>query len=480
MKTSLGILAALAAIFGTATSASAQSLEESYANLCSDEAMKQSEACVALRRAMLEKLNAENGIIAQPVTRADSEQADTERGQIPEGSSAFASPARTPDFATMQSLTLADAASDGRWGVFARLVGTNWASEDMGPKHNPEKPRVMRLFASFSFLDGGQALEIQEGVELTKPTPSRTIILTPTSQPRVFHGLITQSLTQMSWRVPFRLEDNATLVSDWYKVTDAGHGVQEMHARFGYKLMSDGTLAALAARGFGKNRPPMSELNAPEASNGRLRVYNPSVIQVFISEQLASFSDVRQMEIETEALQAQLVQMERERAQRKASSGGILGVILGLGVGLLAGDAYGLDTSQTIGAAMKGVQLMNPNSELASTFGGMGEQLLTGGNTGMAAATGGAVSSAASYPTKPNLAGSACSGFTEGNYRQQALQGGGDSQLHTMCGQAFEYYTMYKRAIAQGASQADAERTYEAHRQAAQTASGYLSSHAAN
>ena len=46
-----------------------------------------------------------------------------------------------------------------------------------------------------------------------------------------------------------------------------------------------------------------------------------------------------------------------------------------------------------------------------------------------------------------------------------------------MCGQAFEYYTMYKRAIAQGYSEADANRTYAAHEQSARVAEGFLDSH---
>ena len=36
-----------------------------------------------------------------------------------------------------------------------------------------------------------------------------------------------------------------------------------------------------------------------------------------------------------------------------------------------------------------------------------------------------------------------------------------------MCGQAFEYYSMYLRAIEHGYSEADANRTYDAHQQAA-------------
>jgi hypothetical protein len=62
-----------------------------------------------------------------------------------------------------------------------------------------------------------------------------------------------------------------------------------------------------------------------------------------------------------------------------------------------------------------------------------------------------------------NLATEMCDGFTEENYREKALADGPDEQLRSLCGQAFEYYTMYKRALAQGYSEADAERTYQAH-----------------
>lgn len=80
----------------------------------------------------------------------------------------------------------------------------------------------------------------------------------------------------------------------------------------------------------------------------------------------------------------------------------------------------------------------------------------------------------APYPVKPNLAATeACAGFTEQNYRQRALAGGSDVQLDTMCGQAFEYYTMYKRAIAQGYSEADANRTYDAHAKSALVANDF-------
>lgn len=67
---------------------------------------------------------------------------------------------------------------------------------------------------------------------------------------------------------------------------------------------------------------------------------------------------------------------------------------------------------------------------------------------------------------EPNLAASTCADFgvTEDNYRQASLAPGNDVQVRTMCGQALEYYSMYKRALAQG--HPEAWRTYDAHRQA--------------
>ncbi|MGN7160514.1 hypothetical protein [Sphingomonas sp. SAFR-052] len=91
-----------------------------------------------------------------------------------------------------------------------------------------------------------------------------------------------------------------------------------------------------------------------------------------------------------------------------------------------------------------------------------------------------AVAAGQSYATKPNLAAETCTGFTEANYRTLALSGGNDVQLKTMCGQAFEYYTMYKRAIAQGYSETDADRTYAAHQQAATNANSFYANNRAD
>lgn len=155
--------------------------------------------------------------------------------------------------------------------------------------------------------------------------------------------------------------------------------------------------------------------------------------------------------------------------QKQRSSDGWLRALIGAGVGLAASQAYGLDSTQTLGAVMKGVEASSNGNVAGAVAGGLSNELL--GSSPAGGAAGG--SKAAPYPTKPNLALSACTGFTEGNYRTKALEGGGDSQLNTMCGQAFEYYTMYKRAIAQGYSESDANRTYAAHEDSARVASGY-------
>jgi hypothetical protein len=146
--------------------------------------------------------------------------------------------------------------------------------------------------------------------------------------------------------------------------------------------------------------------------------------------------------------------------------GGLFGALGGAMLGAMAGG----NTSQVVGAAMKGAAIVDPN---AAALGSVGDSLITGntasvGGMGNLANTGGG----GSYPTRPNaLNGSpACSMMNEGNYRTVAVSGGNDVQLKTMCGQAFEYYHMYKNAIAQGYSEADANRTYAAHQGAAQNA----------
>lgn len=74
-----------------------------------------------------------------------------------------------------------------------------------------------------------------------------------------------------------------------------------------------------------------------------------------------------------------------------------------------------------------------------------------------------------------NLAAPTCRnfGFDENNYRAKAVEPGPDLQIRTLCGQAYEYYAMYKRALAQ--QHPEAWKTYDAHRQSAAVVNNFWS-----
>lgn len=76
-------------------------------------------------------------------------------------------------------------------------------------------------------------------------------------------------------------------------------------------------------------------------------------------------------------------------------------------------------------------------------------------------------------PAEPNQAAQTCSrfGFDETNYRQTALADGNDQQIRSLCGQAYEYYTMYKRAL--GQQHPEAWKTYDAHKQSAMVVNNF-------
>jgi hypothetical protein len=167
--------------------------------------------------------------------------------------------------------------------------------------------------------------------------------------------------------------------------------------------------------------------------------------------------------------QAQIAQQQQVQQQAKQARGGGGGLFGALG-GAMLGAMAGGNTSQVVGAAMKGAAIVDPN---AAALGSVGDSLITG-NTASVGGVGGLAqnSGGGSYPTRPNLldGSPACSMMNQANYRQVGVSGGNDVQLKTMCAQAHEYYHMYLNAIAQGYSEADANRTYAAHQGAAQNA----------
>jgi hypothetical protein len=92
----------------------------------------------------------------------------------------------------------------------------------------------------------------------------------------------------------------------------------------------------------------------------------------------------------------------------------------------------------------------------------------TGGGPGVASLGGGGAANIRNFAMGPQ-----CPGFTNENYRQHAFNGGNDQQLFSLCGQAFELFHMTQNAISQGYSEADWNRTYSAHKDAARVATDF-------
>lgn len=160
-------------------------------------------------------------------------------------------------------------------------------------------------------------------------------------------------------------------------------------------------------------------------------------------------------------------------APKKKGGGGFLGALGGAMIGAMAGG----DTSQILGAAAKGAAMIDPSSASAGALNTIGDTMISGGvSNPLESALGNAVAGGSSGATGTasanghpydNLAEGSCGSLmTLQNYRTNALSGGNDVQLKTLCGQAYEYYAMYKRAITQGYGHDDLMRTYNAHKDA--------------
>lgn len=169
---------------------------------------------------------------------------------------------------------------------------------------------------------------------------------------------------------------------------------------------------------------------------------------------------------------------QQRQAEVKAQQGRGA-ALLGAAVGAAAGAYVGADAATTTQMMAAGAAAVDPTSAISR-----GLSTASSGTSG-AGASGGVAGGAAggqgggpgavqpgSYPTRPMVAGlaAACPGFTEDNYRTHAQNGGSDQQLFALCGQAYEYYWMYKNAIRKGFAEHDANRTYDAHAKSAAVA----------
>lgn len=172
-----------------------------------------------------------------------------------------------------------------------------------------------------------------------------------------------------------------------------------------------------------------------------------------------------------------------EKAEKELGLDQNMGEVLGATVaGALVVAAKGGNATEIMGGAMQGLGSTSVDGQALVNAGAMmqsvgAEERTAGRAVSDDGATEGTPSAAG---LKPNLAAtSACAGFTEGNYQQLALRGGGDTQLDVMCGQAFSLYVAYRRAASQGRAAAELERAYEAHSKSASVANAYARDNAA-
>ncbi len=319
------------------------------------------------------------------------------------------------------------------WGFWAQLAGSSWLNKE-GDLYSYEWQELGKVLGAEVIT----ADATRNNTFVLSPDGASLILRTATeSSPmqRLADGTFAQ-LTSSSGRFRYALEGTELTVTE--------------------EELDGGNWGAVGCR-----------LNFPVP--GACMLVDPQVRRRLEAEEVAGIKNAL-------AQQRQDLQRVAEAPPAKPKGrGGLLRGAIGAGLGVAAARVGGMDAEQTVGMAAKGVALMNPESQAAQVIGASGDAVLQSSGLGTAGAGAASAGSKASYPTKPNmLAGqAACSMMNESNYRQVAVSGGNDVQLKTMCGQAHEYYSMYKRAIAQGYAEADANRTFAAHEQSARVAIEY-------
>jgi hypothetical protein len=467
-----------------AATAGAQSLEESYANLCSDASAAKSEMCVVLRKALVAKLQAQDSAPAAaraPVAAHSSAPAPA----APAGTPAATAPTAVPSDSAVAPASAATAstvtASDPAPGAAPPAADASLAAGGIPALWSERFGPLARV------VDRPMLLQTADATTVTTAhwqAPGEVLVMESDVDVK---GARSKVRATMEWDPGIR------------QIVWSTDGVEGR--TFG-TVQPDGSLL-YATEGLPQYRTTARatddgalEWLTEQNTNGTWSEVLRQKQVPYTPERMAAAK--QQAEQAEAARQAQLAAARaaeearaREAAARKAaeeSSGGWGAKLAGAFGGLMAAVSAGGDASQMVAAATTGAALVSDDADLKATASAMAP-MLTGGapdptmgalglmTGGMGSASGSAAGGTSSpgvgggsFPTKPNLATSACPGFTESNYRQLALSGGGDTQLYTLCGQAFEYYTMYKRAISQGYSEADCNRTYAAHEQSARVA----------
>lgn len=447
------ILAAAVACVLAFAPAKAQSLEKTYANLCSSKEAAKSESCTALRKALREKLNA----------------ADTEPGATA-GDRSNPAAARSPQSEAAPEPPSPEALRE-RWGLFLDYIGKPMFALDC--ETGTFDPNLRFTFAwevpgevmtRTSFAPDGSVGKV---LRFHWDEAKHRVVLPIEGAGDVYFG--TRANDEVIGLLTLGTATLRTVYSRAGKaissLSDSNQGQGWVLGR--YEIYYEATEANIAG--------------ARQSAELLTRIYkNRKATAESMAQMQGSMSDAEFQQYLAE-LDRRTKEAEARKKARKEARGQMLGSLLIAGVGAATAQLHGGDASQVLGGALKGYQIANPDSPAANAMGGLADSLIAkeGAGAGPGASAAG---TSASYPVEPPVdLSEACAGFTEANYRTKALNApGDDAHLYAACGQAFELYHMYQNAVRQGYSQSDAMRTYDAHRKAAENAQDYYRTRRAN
>jgi hypothetical protein len=189
----------------------------------------------------------------------------------------------------------------------------------------------------------------------------------------------------------------------------------------------------------------------------------------------------RQVAMQRAAEQQRLADEQRRLAQEKKQSGFQAGKFAALATGAALGGMGKLD-AQTQADLLMGMakDSMGGQDGMGNTQQAMSQaaqRYASSPSSAFAGAVNPNAQVGADWTPEPNIlnGSAACAGYTVQNHRAHfgANAGGQDTQLHTLCGAAYEYYGMYLNAKKQGYTKQAAHSTYEAFLGAARTAEAH-------
>jgi hypothetical protein len=326
---SLAAVAMVAALSGGAIAqGQVQSLEKTYADLCATQQQRTSEVCRALSSALAEKL----------------------RQDFPDAGSADA---RSP--ATAASGAGQAAPWRERWGLYADMVGKDWATGGAAGYDLDYANRLNLLETSivrYRWVVPGEELEMTSDV-----------------------GSGHHNKALLKWDAAGR-----RLVSGEgaVNVVEADGSIRGLETTAGDLTMRTSTV-----------RLPDGSIRTTteKKENGIWHAWLTGTLVERTPESLAQArQDLAAAERQRQAAEQARAQAERqariEEERRRQERGNMLGSLLVAGAGAVAAGVNGGDATQIMGGALKGYQIANADNPLASQVGAQADAMIMGGPAG--------------------------------------------------------------------------------------------------